>query len=487
MTPRRSVTRMNEFFLLCVVVAASSASAQTFTSLLSFDGSNGHAPAYVTLMQARNGSLWGTASRGSDAAFEMTTQGVTKPFPGISTAYGLILGVDNSYYGVTALDGSSDRGTIYKLDPAGTLATLFNFNVTDGSEPIGPLAQGVDGDFYGTTSQGGTGNCSRFGMVGCGTIFKLTRSGTLTTLFDFDADSGWSPTALVQGTDGSFYGSTAAGGVGSQVCKNGCGTIFRITPGGAFRILYNFNFSVGIDPVAGLVQGTDGNFYGTAERGGISDASCPLGCGTIFKITPTGTVTTLYTFTGGSDGGNPEGPLTEGTDGNFYGTTSSGGNYQSTCGFGSGLGCGTLFQITPLGFLTTLHSFSLTDGATAEGGLVQHTSGVFFGTTYAGGNLSGSCGIDVGCGTLFSLDVGLAPFIKTTTTTGKVGTSVQILGQGLTGTSAVTFSVVLATSFKVVSDTFMTAVIPVGATSGPVQVTTPSGILTSNVSFVVRP
>lgn len=493
MTRRRSSARRTWPLLLFIVIAvASVASAQTFRTVLNFDGSDGAAPSYVTLMQARNGNLWGTTSRGlndinDSVAFEIGPQGTITSFPGIGTGAGtgLILGVDNSYYGVLQSYGSAYDGSVYYLDPAGTLTTLFSFSGTNGSGPVGPLALGTDGDFYGTTSEGGTGNCSFFGMVGCGTIFKITPGGTLTTLFNLNHDSGIFPTALVQGTDGSLYGATGSGGSGCPAGRVGCGTIFTITPKGGFRVLYNF--VDGYDALGGLVEGADGNFYGTTQRGGFSNTSCPFGCGTIFKITPAGTFTTLYTFTGGSDGGYPFGPLAAGTDGNFYGTASAGGDYQSTCGFALGLGCGTLFQITPSGSLTTLYSFGPTDGANPEGGLVQHTSGVFFGTTLTGGDFSGNCASEDGCGTVFSLDVGLAPFIKTTTASGKVGSSVQILGQGLTGTTAATFNGIEATSFHVVSDTFMVAVIPVGATSGPVQVTTPSRILTSNISFLVVP
>lgn len=492
----RSLVSITRFFVPYIVVAVISvpASAQTFTTLMGFDGSDGAAPTYVTLVQARNGSLWGTTSRGLDgggngSAFEMTTGGMIRLSPeiGIAVATGLILGVDNSYYGVLGAYGSGDQGSVYKLSPAGALTTLFAFNGTDGSGPVGPLVLGADGNFYGTTTLGGTGNCSVFGDAGCGTIFKVTPGGALTTLFNFNPNNGIYPTALMQAKDGNFYGATGDGGTACSVGRFGCGTIFRITPSGAFRILYNFGSGEGFDPVAGLVQGADGNLYGTTQRGGLSNASCPFGCGTIFKITLSGTFTTLYAFAGGSDGGFPDGPLAVGTDGNFYGTTSSGGDYQSTCGFGLGLGCGTLFQITPAGFLTTLHSFGPKDGANPEGGLVQHTSGVFFGTTYTGGNFSGGCAGEEGCGTVFSLDMGLEPFVKTTTATGRIGASIQILGQGLTGTSAVTFNGVTAASFRVISDTYMTAVVPVGATSGLIQVTTPSGVLASNVGFSVLP
>jgi len=232
----------------------------------------------------------------------------------------------------------------------------------------------------------------------------------------------------------------------------------------------------GANPLAGLVQGTDGSLYATTAHGGASNA------GTVFKIGAGKTFTTLYSFTGGADGGYPTGTLVEGTDGNFYGTTQGGG---STNCLG---GCGTVFQITPFGVLTTLHSFSGTDGGVPFGGLVQHTSGVFYGTTFAGGILTMCTNTgEKGCGTVFSLDMGLGPFIKTVLNYGLPGSRVQILGTGLTGATSVTFNGTPASTFTVVSDTYMTAVVPTGATTGPIQVTTPTGTLTSNGNFIVGP
>jgi uncharacterized repeat protein (TIGR03803 family) len=228
--------------------------------------------------------------------------------------------------------------------------------------------------------------------------------------------------------------------------------------------------------VAGLAQGTDGNFYGTTEYGGTNtNSSCPGGCGTIFEITPSGALTTLYDLCsqGGSsctDGYYPEGALVQATslDGNLYGTTYGGGAN----------GDGTVFKITPTGTLTTLHSFDGTDGANPYAGLVQDTNGKFYGTASSGGAN--------GDGVIFSLSVGLGPFVETNPASGKVGAHVKILGSNLTGATGVTFNGTAAT-FTVKSKSEITTTVPSGATTGTVQVVIPGRVLSSNVPFTVTP
>jgi uncharacterized repeat protein (TIGR03803 family) len=275
--------------------------------------------------------------------------------------------------------------------PAQTRTTLFSFDETDGGTPFAGLIQGTDGNFYGTTSFGGSsGPCLVVSSYGCGTVFKITPSGMLTTLYNFCSQSnctdGIEPEAgLVQGADGNFYGTTIFGGVNST-CQygNSCGTVFTITPGGVLTTLHSFNFTDGYLPVAGLIQGTDGNLYGTTSEGGATRL-CKNngfdGCGTVFKITPDGVLTTLHSFYCPQfnfhcrEGTSPDAALVQGADGNFYGTTTVGGVY----------GYGTVFRISPGGTLTTLYSFDKTDGDQPEVGLVQGTDGNFYGTTYVGG------------------------------------------------------------------------------------------------------
>jgi uncharacterized repeat protein (TIGR03803 family) len=487
--PKRSPSSSLITVVLSVTVMFTGAAAQNdsdirtapptviFKTLVNFNGTNGANPGRPPI-QGRDGNLYGTAGGG---------------------AYG--------------------QGVLFKLTPAGKLTTLYNFcpqtGCADGSGP-GALGLGADGNFYGGTASGGT--------FGYGTIFKFTGSGTPTTLFSFDDTDGSSIyDRMVQVGDGNFYGVTPYGGTNKKCYSGGCGTVFRITPGGKLTTFHDFCSQTGCADGAisysSLALGTDGNFYGTTFWGGNEADG-----GTIFKITPKGKLTTIYRFCvdypACNDGSNAIGPVL-GPDGNFYGTTESGGNYSEgavfqfnptngklnaiysfctkmactdgsdarsgiilgsdgnfygTTYYGGAHNLGTVFQITPAGVLTTLHSFDGTDGYNQIGIMFQATNGIFYGQTTEGG--SG------GQGTIFSLSLGLNPFVETAPTNGKVGTKVIILGNKLTGSTKVTFNGKTAT-FKVVSNTEITATVPTGATTGPVKVTTPSGTLTSNVNFLV--
>jgi uncharacterized repeat protein (TIGR03803 family) len=339
---------------------------------------------------------------------------------------------------------------------------------------INGLTEATDGNFFGTTYYGGSGQgaCSPGGQPGCGTLFKITPDGTLTTLYKFCAQpnctDGSNPFAnLVQGRDGSLYGLTTSGG--TNCFPGGCGTIFKISLNGSLVTLHSFDGTDGSMPTGGLIQAKDGNFYGTTESGGKS------GGGTVFRITANGTLTTLYAFclaTNCTDGYGPNaglGTLAEATDGSFYGTTAYGGTYNG----------GTVFRITPRGQLTTLHDFDGTDGSGPWGSVIQATTGAFYGTTPYGGTQGGS-------GTIFTLSTGLGPFVAFVRSYGKVGQTSGILGQGLKGTTSVALNGTAA-SFTVVSDRFIKATVPAGATTGYVTVTTPTAILKSNVPFRVIP
>src|SRR5271168_4027197 len=175
----------------------------------------------------------------------------------------------------------------------------------------------------------------------------MTHEGVLTTLHSFTFSDGYAPLAgLVQATDGNFYGTTYEGG-GNSTCGNGCGTVFKITPAGVLTTLHTFNFTDGADPNGVLIQAADGNLYGTTANGG-SGSPCPV-CGTAFKITLEGILTTIYNFDT-ADGIVPLAGLLQATDENFYGTTSYGGDGDCTVDFG---GCGTVFRLTPTGSFTT--------------------------------------------------------------------------------------------------------------------------------------
>jgi|HubBroStandDraft_1064217.scaffolds.fasta_scaffold24231_3 uncharacterized repeat protein (TIGR03803 family) len=447
--------------------------AQTFTTLQSFDLTDGAAPE-AGLVEGLNGSLYGTTQQGgvnsAGTVFEITPAGTLTTLysfcsvgvcaDGDDPVAGLVVAANGDLYGTTPGGGANGAGTVFKITASGTLTTLYSFcsasACTDGRHPITGLVLATNGDLYGTTEEDGA--------KGGGTVFKITPSGTFTTLYSFcslsdcaDGEEAW---GLIQGTNGNFYGTTLGGGA------NNVGTVFEITAAGVLTTLHSFDTTDGADPFAGLVQAANGDFYGTTYIGGAS------GNGTVFKITPSGTLTTLHTFCSEAecgDGANPYDGLVQGTDGNFYGTTyAEGANFY-----------GTVFEITPAGALTTLHSFDSADGEETRAGLVEDTNGILYGTTYAGGG-------DFN-GTVFSLSVAsLGPFAETLPTSGKVGATVKILGNNLTGTTKVTFNGKTAV-FRVTSSTLITATVPTGATTGFVKVTTPSGTLTSNTKFRVSP
>jgi uncharacterized repeat protein (TIGR03803 family) len=390
-------------FVFCAALAiflTQTAQAQTLTTLYAFSISSDGAYPYAGLVQATDGNFYGTTEQGGSGCYPWGC------------------------------------GTVFKITPAGTLTTLHRFDVTDGAFPYAGLVQATDGNFYGTTFQGGgaSGNCGDFG---CGTVFKITAGGTLTTLHSFctqtNCPDGAKPHAgLVQATDGNFYGTTSGGGASGNCGDYGCGTVFKITAGGTLTTLHSFctqtNCPDGAEPYAGLVQATEGNFYGTTQYGGTSGNCGGYNCGTVFKITAGGTLTTLHSFEG-TDGAVPLATLVQATDGNFYGTTLYGGT-SGNCGADR---CGTIFKITPAGTLTMLHSFDDTDGSAPYGALIQATDGNFYGTT-EGGNSGGHYDV---FGTVFSL-TGPGPQLIPTTTVLMTAPNPSNLGQAVTMTATVT-------------------------------------------------
>lgn len=453
--------------VFCVATAITS-HAQTFATVANFDYTNGSGP-NALLVQGTDGNFYGTTLLGGASnnctdncgtVFKITAQGTLTTlhsFDGTDgyMATGLVQGINGNFYGTTASGGASNScmngcGTVFKITPKGILSTLHSFDGTDGSGPYSGLVQGTDGNFYGTTAYGGANNSC---TDGCGTIFKITTEGVLTTLHSFDGTDGSSPNGLVQGIDGDLYGTTFGGGAESN------GAVFKITTKGTLTTLYSFSSTgaEGSGPSGPLVQGADGSFYGTTFEDGAYFN------GTIFKMSAKGALTTLLSFDL-ADGSQAIGGLVQGTDRNFYGTTQ-----------GGGMDFGTVFKITPSGTLTTLHSFDLDDGEDPQSPPVQATNGVFYGTTYFGGTR--------GYGTVFSLSVGLGAFVETNPTSGKVGTKVTILGNNLADAMGVTFNGTAAT-FKA-SNTYITTTVPTGATTGKVDVVTPKKTLKSNVPFRV--
>ncbi|CAN5422283.1 hypothetical protein BH10BAC2_BH10BAC2_18660 [soil metagenome] len=268
---------------------------------------------------------------------------------------------DGTFYGMTSLGGTYNQGTIFKMTAAGVVTMLKHFNYPiDGASPYGELIKGTDGNFYGTTSAGGTNTY--------GTIFKMTPDGgTYTVLkhLSYAAD-GTNPRGhLVQAADGNFYGITYGGGA------NGAGTIFKMTAAGVYTLLRHLNKTTdGGNSYSSLTLGKDGNLYGITYGGGT------FNYGTIFKITTAGVFTVLRHLNGPTDGGGSQSDLIQGSDGNFYG---------SCYGYGS-IGNGTIFKITAAGVYTVLrHLFSTTDGGHPYGNLFQNSDGLLYGMNRTGG------------------------------------------------------------------------------------------------------
>jgi len=404
--------------VFCVSMAIGT-TAQMLTTLVNFSDANG-ADSFAPLIQGTDGNFYGTTADGganqdSGTVFKMTPGGALTTLysfcnqascaDGAAPQAGLAQGTDGNFYGTTAYGGTNcirrHCGTVFKITPAGVLTTLHSFDgVDDGNHPSGGLVEASDNNFYGTTSGAGPN--------GAGTIFQITTGGTLTTIYSFCsqdscADGQFPVAGLIQGSDGNLYGTTSGGGA------NGYGTVFRISLAGSLTTLYSFcaqaNCTDGAIPVAGLVQGTDGNLYGSTQMGG-SSTNCNGGCGTIFEITSGGSLTPLYSFCAQAnctDGAVPVAALVQGTDGNLYGSTQMGGSGTNCNG-----GCGTLFEITTAGALSSLYSFcaqaNCPDGSSPVAGLIQASSGTFYGTTQLGGS-GGGC--NDGCGTVFSLSVGI--------------------------------------------------------------------------------
>jgi uncharacterized repeat protein (TIGR03803 family) len=454
-----------KFFALTLVLMATAfvASAQTITTLHSFTFDDGANPNLVTPTQGDDGNIYATTSIGGSkttdcfcgTAFKITPQGALTSVSldgtdGAIPDAGFLLGRNGLLYGTTSTGGASGNGEVFSLNPKTMAITvLHSFTGSDGASPEAPLTLGPGGKYYGTTTAGGSTNN--------GTVFSITPSGIFKSLHSFSgAGVGQNPSAgLTLGSDGALYGVTY-------------GTIFKITASGTFTKLSDVAPSLG-----SLLLAADGNMYGTTVAGG------GVGQGTVFKLTPAGIVTVLHSFDG-IDGANPEAGLLQASDGKIYGTTV----------FGGGQGEGSIFSITTDGTLTTLYSFPSfdhVDGANPFG-LMQHTDGKFYGTASEGGTSINCDSFDsIGCGTVFSLDLGLGPFVTFVVPSGKVGSVIQILGTDLTGATAVSFNGVPASSFKVLRGTLIKATLPAGATTGPVTVTTSTGTLTSNVNFTVLP
>jgi len=452
------------FLVLTLAATPILVKAQTFTRLFDFDGPNGATPGpAMQLVQGFDGKLWGTTSAGGSAG-DGTIFNVRFPNFSLNIAYsfdsadayvpvaGLTLDPNGRFYGVTEYGGENNLGNVFSFSPNGTPTALtLGFDGSIGSYPVAGLLLASSGILYGTAGSGGA--------YDSGTIFEIHANGnSFMKVTDLPSASPY--LTLVQGRNGLFYGALPYGGLNSK------GEVFKMDVLGGISSLHSFSGSDGENPVGSLVEGANGDFYGTTYVGGMDNV------GTIFAITPGGTFKTIHNFRFGinasNKGFNPDAALVEGSDGNLYGVAAGGGLY----------GYGVIFRITPARQYTVLHSFNFEEAEYAgSGGLVQATDGNFYGTLSGGGANQ--------LGLLYRLSVGLAPFVKLLPGLGKVGSTVDILGTNLTGATTVTFNGTPAT-FTVASGARIKAVVPTGATSGPVQVTTPNGTLLSNTTFQVH-
>jgi uncharacterized repeat protein (TIGR03803 family) len=366
------------------MAAPPSAQAQTYSVLYNFGEMPDGANPTGGLIHDAVGNFYGTTSNGgaqsAGTVFEVDLTGkeqVLYYFTGGSDgAYprgSLVRDAAGNLYGITDSGGAYGRGTIFAVNDSGFAKVLYSFTGgTDGGQPDDGLIRDSAGNFYGTT-QGG-------GAFGYGTVFRLNRAGTETVLYSFTggADGADPETALTRDGAGNLYGTAAGGGDTSCEAPYGCGTVFKLDPTGTETVLYAFNGAAdGAFPASSLLIGASANLYGVTALGG-SGTSCgsSLGCGTVFKVDPTGTETVLYSFTGANDGAFPGGALVSDSAGNLYGTTAVGGAHNY----------GTIFELSPGGVETVLYSFTGEHGgAFPEGGLLRDAAGTLYGTASSGG------------------------------------------------------------------------------------------------------
>jgi uncharacterized repeat protein (TIGR03803 family) len=461
--------------VVSLVLTVAAANAQTFNTVFTFDDIPHGAQPTGSLAQGRDGNLYGTTYGGGGPnynrlglAFRLAPSGhltILHDFgrsgSGLADGYspqgGVTLGTDMNFYGTTQyfVGCAEDCGSFFKIDSSGTLTTLYDFaGGSLGEMPFGPPTQGTDGNFYGTAS---------------GIAFKITPSGSFTAL---NSLSNAVLTPLLLGTDGFFYGIFSGEKVTSAPAA------FRMSPSGVATIFYTFGLESGQNTsgLGPMIQGNDGNFYGVIPTDNSATSIA-------YKLTPQGAFTALHNFAGPpSDGSGPYGALLQGSDGNFYGVTQYGGTSGTSGNFQSGYG--VIYRLTPTGGYSVLYNFTASQGQDPAGifqnWLMQHTNGLIYGMSL--GSNGGS-----NFGSVYSLNVGLTPFVKLVTSQGKVGKIVELIGQGLSGTTSVFFNGTPAT-FTNTGDAELVTTVPEGATTGYVEVTTTgSGTLQSNRYFDVTP
>jgi uncharacterized repeat protein (TIGR03803 family) len=398
-------------FLPMAAAAQSGGEADTYRVLYGFKGQPDGALPIAGVIRDQNGNLYGTTQLGGTGTcsgnfpgcgtvFSVDPNGketvlygfAGHPTDGESPRGALVRDATGNLYGTTYEGGTSGFGTVFELDSSGKETVLYNFTGgAGGSFPLGSLIQDANGNLYGTSS-GNSTNCA----IGCGTVFKLDTAGKFTVLHAFMGPDGDAPLAgLTMDAAGNLYGTTSRGGTS---CNGGCGVVFKLDPSGKETVLHSFkDFPDGAFPVGDLTRDAKGNLYGTTSGGGFNHRYCNFGCGTIFKLAPTGKETVLYRFPALSTGVHPSGSVILDPAGNLYGTTDAGGDTK----FCGQVGCGVVFKLSKTAKLTILRKFSPGSGSHPTPTLVRDASGTLYGTADGGG--SGNGRDAYGCGVVFKL------------------------------------------------------------------------------------
>ena len=457
-------------FLVAIAIAAP---AQTVSTIYTFgSGSNPNYPAGV-MAQGQDGNFYGVTLSGNGCCqgdiYKISSEGAITSLYSMAQSdgtncTGLTLGTDGNFYGTCKNGGTNNYGTLFKVTSAGVLTVLHNFaaqgSTSDGCIPYAPPIQASNGDFYGTTSFCGANNY--------GTVYKLTLAGAYTMLYSFQGPPNDTvlPLGLIEGTDGDLWG------VGNGWIISG-GGVFKMTLAGKESLVYTFEpnadgaYLDGEGPDANLIQGSNGDFYGTTEEGGSANE------GTIFSLTESGTETVLYSFPNQTDGAYPSLPLTQGPNGLLFGAATD-------CA-GGGCGQAGLFDITTKGAYTNVYLYPLvcSNCGQPEAPLLLSTDGTFYSTTEQGG---------IGVGSFYSLSNGYSPFISLVNVrSGAEGAQVGILGQGFSSSSVVKFGGTAATKTALTGTTYILATVPTGALTGDITVTTGSTGLSTLAIYKITP
>jgi len=449
--------------LLLVSAGAVPALAQTPTTLYSFvNGSSDAACPSGNIVQGRDGTMYGVGAacgRGTNntgAVYKITPAGaesvlVNFPSNWSNCDAGFTLGRDGNFYGICSTLVGTNSSFLFRMTPAGVLTSLHGFAVGDLAK-YAPI-QGADGNFYGVTSE---------------IVYKMTPAGVVTTIHTFVSPDVQPLSNLYQASDGALYGTITLCALSGN---RGC--VYKVSTSGVYKNVYDFADLTGSGPCTSMIQGKDGKLYGATQGGR------PLNDGNLFKVTTAGVNTGLHdinSVTEGScnPGANPFYPvvsLLQVTDGNFYGTM-----------YGGALGDGSIFKLTAANvFSVFLLPSDNSLGNQNYSTLIQHTNGLVYGASLGGGKNS--------VGSFFRVATGDAPYLKLEPTelSGNVGASVGMFGQGFTSASVVKFGGVAATTKTLSGTTYITAVVPAGAHTGPVTVTTGATTLTSPLTYKVKP